>query len=157
MPALFAFQILCIYGVLRAVLEPVGNVLMGLGKPQLFLKAIFLVALIELSLLYPAIKLYGIEGVAIAVTLAYISQYFVYFSILKKEINVVSSEIFMAIRYSLISAIIMAIILYSLKQITSMSIFAASINTVISIMVYLAMFGIMDKLKLLKEIRSYYR
>lgn len=157
MPALFAFQVLCIYGVLRAVLEPVGNVIMGLGKPQLFLKSILIVALIELSLLYPAIRSYGIAGVAIAVTLAYISQYFVYFSILKKEIKVVPTEMFMAIRNSLISAIIMAIILYLLRQITPMSILAATINTVIAIVVYIAIFGVMDKLRLFKEIRSYYR
>lgn len=156
LPSLLTLQILCVYGILRSMLEPIGNVIMGLCKPQLFLKAIILVALIELSLLFPAIKSYGIEGVAFVVTLAYISQYFVYVPILIREINVVPSEMFVAIRYSLVSAGIMAMILLYLKQMTTMSYLSTAIISVVSLFVYVAIYGFIDRLKLFRYIRTLY-
>ena len=51
LPALSALQILCLYES-RALLEPLANVITGIGKPSLFIKTSLLVAVLQLTLLY---------------------------------------------------------------------------------------------------------
>ena len=88
LPALPSLRILCFYGIARLLLEPAGPVAMALGRTDVTRKATFLVAAIELGLLYPVLQLFGIEGVAVLVTAAYLSQYAVYYPLLKKELKI---------------------------------------------------------------------
>lgn len=153
LPAVLTFQIFCLYGVLRTLLEPIGNVVMGIGKPQLFMKAILIVALVELSLIYPAIKYYGIEGAAISVIVAYATQYVVYIPILKSEINVDLTEVVDSIKITLVSAVVMVIAMMLLKHVLHMTLISLIINSIFGIAVYLTFFMLIDKGKLLKELR----
>ena len=75
MPALTAFRILCIYGMCRCLLEPVGNVILAIGRTRELLITQIIVAVFELGLLYPSLKYFGIEGVAVVVTMAYVTAY----------------------------------------------------------------------------------
>jgi O-antigen/teichoic acid export membrane protein len=75
MPALTAFRILCIYGMCRCLLEPVGNVILAIGRTRELLITQIIVAVFELGLLYPSLKYFGIEGVAVVVTVAYVTAY----------------------------------------------------------------------------------
>ena len=47
LPALSAFRILCVYGIVRSLLEPVGNVIMALGMPNILIRATLVAGLIE--------------------------------------------------------------------------------------------------------------
>ncbi|ABB32410.1 undecaprenyl-diphospho-oligosaccharide flippase [Geobacter metallireducens GS-15] len=154
LPAVITFQIFCLYGVLRSLLEPIGNVVMGIGKPQLFMKAILIVTVVELSLIYPAINYYGIEGVAIAVTLAYATQYFVYIPIIKREINVDLAEFVDVIKLPIASVVVMGIAMTLLKQAIHMTPVLLIINSVFGIIVYLVFFILADRGKLFREIRT---
>ena len=156
-PALVAFQLLCIYGVFRAVLEPLGNVILGLGKPQLLKKAIYLVALIEIGLLYPAVKFYGIEGVAVAVTIAYISQYLIYLPIMKKEINVLPGDMLKEVRTTIIAAIVMTVLLVCLRYVYSLTFLSMIVNSIIGIVVYCTLFGLLDNFRTYSEFRSLFK
>ena len=98
-----AFQIMLIYGIIRTFLEPIANVLLALGQSKLLLKSNLIVGAIELILLYPVTKYYGIEGVAILVTLSYSVQYFIYFPFLKKEIDLKYSDIWSFVKPTIIS------------------------------------------------------
>jgi O-antigen/teichoic acid export membrane protein len=154
LPALLTFQILCGYGILRAVTEPIGNVVLGIGRPQLCLKAIIIVATIQLSLLYPAVKFFGIEGVAGAVTISYLSQYFVYLPIMKKEIGVKGTELYAEIKTTLAAVMIMVVVILIIKSFSVFSMSSMIIQIATGLLVYVSVFGAMDRWKLFSEIRT---
>lgn len=65
-------RILSIYGLLRATIGPLGPLFLSVGKPDILTKVNILNFLIILVLLYPLLRLYGIIGVALAMTISYI-------------------------------------------------------------------------------------
>lgn len=64
-------QILSILGFMRAVIGPVGPLFLASGKPKLLTRISFINFAITLILLYPLSQLYGLEGVALAMTFSY--------------------------------------------------------------------------------------
>lgn len=154
LPALLTFQILCFYGIFRAILEPLGNVILGIGKPELCLKAILLVAVIELGLLYPVVKSFGIYGVAVTVTLAYIAQYPVYLPIMKRELNVSGKDLLREIRFSLLAAAVMAIIMVFAKMFVQASLLSFLAQGAGAAGAYLVIYGLMDRGKLFRELKA---
>ena len=97
LPALDALRILCAYGVIRVMLEPLGNVIMAFGRTTLLMRATLVAAAIEVALLYPALRAFGIEGAAVVVTLAYLVQYGIYWKFLKSEVGVKLADLGRAI------------------------------------------------------------
>jgi len=88
LPACHALQILCIYGVVRLMLEPLGNVLVATGRTRLLFRANLIAACCEIVLLYPALVLGGINAVAVVVTISYGVQWLVYWPVIRKDLNV---------------------------------------------------------------------
>jgi PST family polysaccharide transporter len=88
LPSLVTLRILCLYGIVRSLIEPASSLLMAQGKAHIALKASLLVALVELALVYPAIKYGGIEFVGIAVLFAYMCQLAIYLPALNKTNNI---------------------------------------------------------------------
>jgi O-antigen/teichoic acid export membrane protein len=107
LPAADALRLLCIYGAVRSLLEPVGSVIMAIGRTSLFVKATMLAAILEIIFVFPALKYYGIEGVAVLVTLSYASQYLIYFPALKRDIDLHYSDVFKAVKPALIAGLIL--------------------------------------------------
>lgn len=93
LPAVLALRILCVYGILRAVAEPLGPCLMACGRTKTLLKASLLSGAVEVALLLLALRSGRIEMVACAVLIAYISQAMVYLPFLRKEFSVDLSSI----------------------------------------------------------------
>jgi O-antigen/teichoic acid export membrane protein len=69
-------------------MEPVGNVIMALGRPKLLLRAMVLPISLELCFLPLVAIKWGLEGVALLVCLAYALQWVVYGPFLKRELKV---------------------------------------------------------------------
>lgn len=88
LPSLVPFEILLIYGALRASMEPVGNVVMALGQSKLLLRAVVLPIVVELSLLPFVVPRWGLPGAAIVVTAAYSLQWIVYGPFLSRELHI---------------------------------------------------------------------
>jgi O-antigen/teichoic acid export membrane protein len=153
-PALSTFRIMCCYGILRALLEPIGSVIVAIGKTHLLLKATVLAALIELVLLYPTVKLYGIEGVGVLITVAYLSQYFIYWPVIKKSISIKINDIL-----GVIIPIVMPIIVIG----GSFMIFKESIESKyifvvipVSVLLFIVMNGVQSGWKLLNQAKAIY-
>ena len=104
-PACHALQILSLYGLIRLLVEPVGNVLIAAGRTNLLLRANLLAAAVEIGLLYPVLKLGGIEGVAMLVTLSYALQCFIYWPFLKAHLNLSLRELGKSILPSILASI----------------------------------------------------
>ena len=88
LPALTALRVLCVYGIVRVILEPLGTVIMAVGKTGVLLRATVIAALLELALLYPALVYLGAAGAALVVTVAYGVQYAIYYPFIRRELGV---------------------------------------------------------------------
>ena len=54
--------------------------------------------------------MFGIEGVAVLVTVSYLTQYFVYFPALKSEIGLEYRDLFASLRLSIFSALVIVVL-----------------------------------------------
>jgi len=68
--ALVPIQILCIFGLLRAVAATAGPVFLGGGRPQYLARSTALEAACMAALIWPATARWGVQGTCAAVTLA---------------------------------------------------------------------------------------
>jgi lipopolysaccharide exporter len=92
-PATFSFEILCFYGILRSVTEPIGSCIMALGQTKTLLHATILAGAIEVLLLLLAVRTGQIESVAAVVLFAYAIQAIVYLPFLRRNLGVSVGDI----------------------------------------------------------------
>ena len=92
-PATTSLEILCVYGIMRAMTEPLGPCLMAGGRTRTILHAAVLAGMVELMLLLLALRTGKIELVATAVLAAYASQAMVYLPFLRHEFSVSVGDI----------------------------------------------------------------
>ncbi len=154
-PALAAFRILCIYGIVGGLLIPVGPVVMAIGKPQIQLKATLYSAILQIALLYPALKYAGIEGVSIIVTISMLMQYLIYFPALKHELGLNYQEVLRSFKSAALAGLVVAIEIFI---ITSINVFQMSfslflIKATVVAASFVVVHGIITKWKLFKEIK----
>jgi O-antigen/teichoic acid export membrane protein len=88
LPATLALRVLCVYGIVRAVTEPLAPFLLAHGRTKTLLHATFLAGSLELVLLLLALRSGRIELVAGAVLIAYASQAMVYLPFLRRDFSV---------------------------------------------------------------------
>ena len=88
LPAVLALKILCVYGILRAIAEPLSPCLMACGRTKTLLHASLLAGGSRVGTAGAGIRSARIEMVACAVLIAYISQALVYLPFLRKEFSV---------------------------------------------------------------------
>ena len=88
LPATLVLQILCVYGILRAVTEPLAPCLVACGRTTTILCSNLLAGAVEVVLLLLALRSGRIEMVAGAVLIAYASQAMVYLPFLRREFSV---------------------------------------------------------------------
>jgi O-antigen/teichoic acid export membrane protein len=88
LPAETALEILCFYGILRVITEPVGNCIMARGQTKLLLKANAIAGAVELILILLALRSGRIEGVAGAVLFAYFCAGAVLLPFLGREFSI---------------------------------------------------------------------
>jgi O-antigen/teichoic acid export membrane protein len=105
LPALGTLQILCVYGTMRASMEPVANVIMALGRTKLVLRAVAVAAAVEVGLLPITARAFGLPGVAWLVCGAYMLQWVVYAPFLKREIGVGPGKLIRAVIPALLGAV----------------------------------------------------
>lgn len=151
LPALVALRILCIYGIFRMLLEPLGSVIMALGRTEQLRKVNFVVAIIELSLIYPVLMQFGINGVAVLVTCAYVSQFVMYYPFLKKDLNTTWSDLFASVKPSL-TAIVSILLLFLLFETTwGSSLIIMAVKIIVCAAGYILLHGLISKWKIQTE------
>jgi len=88
LPAAMALKILCVYGIIRVLTEPIGNCIMARGRTKLILFANALAGAVELMLILLVLRTGRIELVAIAVLIAYATQAIIYLPYLRREFSI---------------------------------------------------------------------
>jgi len=154
LPALLALDILCVYGALRAVLEPVGSMIVAIGRPSLILRSTAIVACLETASLYPALRYFGIEGVALAVTLAYAIQFLIYFPALDRELDLPFARVFRSVLPAVISGCTLAGFGFSLDRFIETSWFSLAIKLALGSCLYLVTYGCITRWRMLKDARE---
>jgi O-antigen/teichoic acid export membrane protein len=93
MPAALALQILCFYGIVRAVTEPIANCMMARNQTKPLFHATTLCGLVQIILLVPALYSRKIEWVAVAVLVSYAAQTIVYVPFLRHELTITFTDL----------------------------------------------------------------
>lgn len=153
-PALTTFRILCIYGICRCLLEPVGNVILAIGRTRELLITQIIMAVFELGLLYPSLKYFGIEGVAVVVTLSYLTAYPLLFWLLKQEIGLTSVEWIKGVYPSVVSLSVSAIILYFINFAMPFSLIGMIQKLILCSIIYCGVYGLTTQWKILYELKE---
>jgi lipopolysaccharide exporter len=91
-PAATSFQILCIYGIVRAMTEPIANCLMARSQTKILLRASLLAGASLVAMIIPALYSHRIEWVAMAVLLSYCSQALIYIPYLRRDLSITLME-----------------------------------------------------------------
>ncbi|MDO8806544.1 MAG: lipopolysaccharide biosynthesis protein [Elusimicrobiota bacterium] len=160
LPALTSLRILCFYGMIRLLFEPVGSVILAMGKSGALLRVQVIVAAVELLLLYPALRFFGIEGVAAAVTLAYAVSFFALFPLLKRELKLSAAQWAAPVVPAIFSALVAAALLGSAGKYFPFSLYSLAGKIIIFTGVYCLVYGVATKWKMageLKEIAAEFR
>lgn len=155
LPSLLALQILCVYGVLRSIIEPGANLMMVIGETKVPFRANLLAAAVELSLLYPALKLGGIAGVAVVVAVAVTFQYAVYFIYLKKVLDLRPCQLITQLRPAALS-ILVTVGGMSLYQayVEGMSIVLFGAKLFVTATLFLVTYSLLTRGELLREVKN---
>ena len=157
LPALVAFRILCVYGIVFAVLDPAGNVAIVSGRPKILFKANLLAGAVEVTLLYPVLRYLGIEGVAALVTFTYALQCFVYMPYLKRQIGIEYRTVFAILQPALISGACAYIICLVLQPFLPFSILGLVLKLLIVACAYFVICGFITRWRLIRESASLIR
>jgi O-antigen/teichoic acid export membrane protein len=88
LPAATPLKILCIYGIVRVVTEPLANLIMARGRTKMLLHANALAGAIELVLILLVLRTGRIELIAAAVLIAYATQAIIYMPYLRREFSI---------------------------------------------------------------------
>lgn len=154
LPALASLRILCFYGILRGLLEPVGQVIVARGDTKTLLKANIIASSIEAAAIYPALKHYGIEGVAYTVTFAYLAQYAIYYIYLKRELQIKIADLAKAVEPSFFSALPIVVLSPLIAGYREGSIWLFLVKASLMAIIYLATLGFMTKWELFRMVGS---
>lgn len=154
LPALTALRILCVYGCVVAVLNPVESMVTAIGRPALVFKSNAVVAGSQIACLYPAIRYFGLEGVAFVVTFSYGLQFLTYFPVLRRELDLSYGAVFGSARAALLSGCALAAFGFALNRFLGVSWFSLIIKLVAGSALYLAIFGCLTKWKIVGDARE---
>ena len=88
LPAATPLKILCVYGILRVLTEPIANCIMARGRTKMMLHATALAGAVELLLILLVLRTGRIELIAVAVLIAYAAQAIIYFPFLHREFSI---------------------------------------------------------------------
>jgi O-antigen/teichoic acid export membrane protein len=153
LPALPALRILCAYGVVRLLLEPVGPVIMAIGRTDVIKKAVLLLMVTELGFLYPALRYFGIEGVAVLVTVAYLTQYALYYPVLRSELRVSPGDLVSSVAPALLTVIPFGIFFLISEAFLELSFLGFFTKIVCCTVIYLVSYGLANEWELYKDMR----
>jgi O-antigen/teichoic acid export membrane protein len=153
-PALTAFRILCIYGIFRCLLEPVGNVITAIGKTRELLITQIIMAVLQLGLLYPSLKYFGIEGVAVVVTVSYLTAYPILYWLLKQEIGLTSLEWIKGVYPAMVSLSVSTIVLYFIDFAIPFSLIGMIQKLILCSIIYCGVYGVITQWKMFHELKG---
>ncbi len=154
LPALTALRILCVYGLVRALIEPVGSMVVAIGRPSLMFKSNAMVAVLQAACLYPAQKYFGITGVAVVVTFSYAVQFLIYLPALHDEMGLGLCAVFRSVRSAMLSGCVLAGFGLAIDRFAATSWLLLATKVVFGSGLYVVAYGLVTRWKIVKDARQ---
>ena len=123
-----------------------------MGKTGSLLRSQIIMAAVELVLLYPALHFFGIEGVAVAVTVSYVLAFAALFPLLRKELGLSLAQWVAPALPAVGSAITAVVVLGAVQSFIPFTIVGMAAKVVILSCIYFTTYGIITKWKIVGEI-----
>jgi len=111
-------------------------------------------AVFELGLLYPSLKYFGIEGVAMVVTVSYLTAYPILFWLLKQEIGLTSMEWIKGVYPAIVSLSVSTITLYFINFAMPFSFIGMIQKLILCSIIYFGVYGVITQWKMLYELKG---
>ncbi|MCK5306301.1 MAG: lipopolysaccharide biosynthesis protein [Candidatus Omnitrophica bacterium] len=148
MPMVPAMQVLCIFGVTRAINATTGPIFQGIGKPNISTVGSLVQLVIFIAIIYPLTYKWGILGTSIAVIIPNILFMLYVSKGLTKIMNYKLIILMRSLVVPIIGSTIMCTLIFFLKfKIWSQeSLFSLLIFTLFGIAIYLTVIHIADKI-----------
>ena len=145
--SLMTLRILCAYGLIRALLEPVGSVVMAVGGIPVLVRANLAAAAAIAMLIYPALTAGGIEGAALVVTVGYACQYLVFLPALKRRLDIGVRDLMVRLRHPLVAAVATLMLVLPLRDagLLGSGPTRFSVTALLCGVIYAAMFGLVSR------------
>lgn len=153
-PSLEALRILCLYGVVRALIEPAASFMMAQGETRIPLKAGLLVALFELALVYPAIRFGSIEIVGVVVVVAYICQLLIYLPALKQTNHIGAGELLTLIWPAAVAGSGMVLIYALFNSYMAQGLLKLAVSIAVLTISYLLIYGVLTRWKVYLQLKE---
>jgi len=150
-PAELSLKLLCLYGILRAVTEPLGPCLLARGRSKLMWRSNVLAGTIEVVLLLCVLRSGRIELVAAAVLFAYLSQAFVYLPYLRQDLSIRAVDL-AAQLWPVIPAIIAGYLITSLLPTSpTATLFTLAVRGLFTASIVAATHGLLTRFRFFQE------
>jgi lipopolysaccharide exporter len=132
LPALGALRVLCVYGISRVILEPLGSVIMAVGKPGVMFRTNLFVAALE-----------------------YTMQYALYYPFYRRELAVGWRELSAAVAPAAFAAAAVAPVpFFANGVIAEHTAFALILKTLVCVLTYGLAFGSLTRWRLVADLRE---
>jgi lipopolysaccharide exporter len=155
LPALDPLRVLCIYAASRVILEPLGSVIMALGKPAVMFRTNLVVAALEIALLYPALIYGGIVGAAAVVTAAYTVQYALYYPFYRRELAVGWRQLYRSVGPGIAAAAGAAPVLFLVSgTLGEPTVATFAVKIALCGVAFVLVFGSLTRWKFVEDIRA---
>lgn len=152
MPALISLKILCVYGVARSLLEVISTYYAAKGLSWVVLRANVFIAVLELTLVYPAILYGSIELVASVVFVSYLAAAAAYLGNLPL-LGISGLELFRSIRPAIISSFVLLFLYYTFGNFLQASIGALLIKSIVAPLVYCLVYGGVTNFQIIRNLK----
>jgi O-antigen/teichoic acid export membrane protein len=150
-PAELSLKLLCLYGILRAVTEPLGPCLLARGRSKLMWRSNVLAGTIEVVLLLCVLRSGRIELVAAAVLFAYLSQALVYLPYLRRDLSIRAVDL-AAQLWPVIPAIIAGYLITSLLPTSpAATLFTLAVRGLFTASIVAATHGLLTRFRFFQE------
>jgi O-antigen/teichoic acid export membrane protein len=156
MPALAALQVFCFYCAIRGASDAIGIVILALGDTKVLLKAASAILVVELTLIYPMLSNFGIEGVATVLVVSFIPAAFFYLPYYRKQLNITIGDLWLVIRAPLTAFLVLivgALLIKSMKLLP-LTLLSFGMKTVTGTVCFFLLCGFMTKWRFVRDIRA---
>ena len=128
--------------------------IVAIGKPGLIFKSNAIVTCLQLACLYPALRYFGIAGVAVVVTLSYTVQFLIYFPALRREMAMTFTSVYRCVHPAILSGCVLAACGFAVDRFLETSWLSLTIKLTVGSGLYLLTYGLVTKWKILMEARQ---
>jgi len=153
-PMIPIIQVLCFFGLFRALAGTTGEMFKALGKPKMLFKSYGAQLVIIALLIYPATTSFGVIGTSIVITLSFFLVMIWLLSNLCNALKIQYNTLGRISGAHLVSSIIMIIIVYAIKTMLGMNIVSLITSILVGALVYALAIQVLTRGGVAKDIHE---